>query len=251
MTSTSSDSPKLGPVQAQERIVLLDVLRAVAILGMFYSNWGGTYHPDLRDLDHGVLQETVSFLRGWFIFQHFYPFFALLMGVGMGIQMERALERGRNIVPVYLRRLLFLFLLGWLGSFFLSVHQLEYLAVAGITTFFIGYVFRRHRTLLLVVIGWLFLTLTVPSAVRRYGPEYREFMAEAAERRVQRQEEFRQRNIERFEEREREAVSLSSPFHDGDVIQRRVQRELRNPIPGAFSWCPSCLVRQTCSGMKW
>jgi len=56
----TSDRPQLGPVQSHERIVLLDVLRAVAVLGMFYSNWGGAYHPDLQDLDHGVVQGSQS-----------------------------------------------------------------------------------------------------------------------------------------------------------------------------------------------
>jgi uncharacterized protein len=114
MTSASSDFPQLGPIQSQERIVLLDVVRAFAIFGMVYSHWPGAYHPDAVGLDHGIIQESVIFIRRWFFFGKFHPLFALLMGVGMGIQIGRAKEKGRNIIPVYLRRLFFLYLLGWL-----------------------------------------------------------------------------------------------------------------------------------------
>jgi uncharacterized protein len=231
MTSASSDSQELGPVQARERIFLLDVVRGFAILGMFYSHWGGTYHPDLRDLDHGLLQETVIFIRRWLIVGKFYPLFALLMGVGMGIQIGRAEEVGRNIVPIYLRRLFFLYFLGWFGSFFIGVSQLYALAAAGVVTFFIGYVLRQHRRLLLAVICWFFLSSTIPYVVQWYEREPPETpTAEQVEERRLSEEERRVR----FEELSNAARRVSSPFYDSETFQVFLDRRLSNPIPRPF-----------------
>ena len=85
----TADQPQLGPVQSQERIILLDVLRAVAILGMFYVNFGGGYAaPDpgtyISGGFQGVLSKTILVLtidKSWSLF-------AILMGVGMAVFLQ-------------------------------------------------------------------------------------------------------------------------------------------------------------------
>jgi uncharacterized protein len=100
-----------GPVNEQERLVLLDVLRGFSILAILLVNYdfGQTYFDifPVSGLDR---------LSHWFVYvlakDKFFPFFALLFGVGFGIQLERAKSRNVNIIPTYLRRLFFLFLIG-------------------------------------------------------------------------------------------------------------------------------------------
>ena len=53
----------------------------------------------------------------------FYTLFSMLFGLGFALQIARAAERGRRILPVYMRRLLILLVIGlahglllWFGN---------------------------------------------------------------------------------------------------------------------------------------
>jgi uncharacterized protein len=97
----------LLPVSDGERTVLLDVLRGFALLGIVLVNfWGapGTTIPRIDGFVNSVLLHAVS--------GSFYPLFSFLFGVGFGVQLLRARERGRGVALLYLRRMLVLFLIG-------------------------------------------------------------------------------------------------------------------------------------------
>lgn len=107
----------LTPVQATERINLMDALRGFAILGIFIANLNGFsgYREEaqatgpylLPGLDH-----KMGFLHHMFIEGKFYSIFSLLFGWGIALQFKRANEKGGNATPVVTRRLLFMLLLG-------------------------------------------------------------------------------------------------------------------------------------------
>lgn len=103
----------MKPVAATERIMLLDVLRGLAIFGMFSVNmtadlpWGDTFREQILATPDRVVMILVDLLaRGRFI-----TIFSLLFGLGFYVQLERAQARGEEFAVTYLRRVLGLFMI--------------------------------------------------------------------------------------------------------------------------------------------
>ena len=98
-----------APVRAGERIVALDVLRGMALLGIFIMNMPGFTHslfaPPAADL--GAIDRLVAGLRDALFAGKFNLLFGLLFGIGFTLQLRRLGE------PVlYVRRLAALLAIG-------------------------------------------------------------------------------------------------------------------------------------------
>jgi len=156
MSSETSDQEtalhtvSFGPVQPKERVILLDVLRGFAILGILFVNYdvAGSYTEILFPSELQQFGHRLIFVLGK---SKLWPLFAMLYGVGFAIQLERADARGTNIIPVYLRRQFSLFLIGFLLLSVINVTQLLNLAIHGVPLLFIGYLLRRRRSFWLLV----------------------------------------------------------------------------------------------------
>ncbi len=114
---TQQPLENLTPVVPEERIVVLDVLRGFALLGIMVMNMEGFNMPgsswamDPRPFQ-GALDMTVAFITTTVFAGKANSIFSFLFGLGMAIQLQRAETRGGGLVPVYLRRLLVLGLIG-------------------------------------------------------------------------------------------------------------------------------------------
>jgi len=107
--------PALGPVLGRERIEVIDMLRGLAIFGILLVNMSafsmpedfpaGQVWPSLAD--RAVQELILFFAKGKFV-----ALFSFLFGLGLAVQVMRAEARGARFVPVYLRRLLVLLLIG-------------------------------------------------------------------------------------------------------------------------------------------
>jgi uncharacterized protein len=152
-----------GPVQPEERIALIDVLRGLALFGIIAANMRGfagphlTYFaPDLlwkTRLDFWVQAFVDTFIQGKFI-----TLFAFLFGVGFSLQFSRAEARGSRFGPIYRRRLEALIFLGvlhqvlfWWGDILVSYGLGGFLLMA-----------FRKRTNKTVAI-WLLSLMMVPT----------------------------------------------------------------------------------------
>lgn len=113
-------SNKIIPVQADERIQVIDVLRGFAIFGILLMNMrsfsGQAFSPTSW---HEPLDRYILILIDMFAQAKFYSLFSFLFGWGMAMQMERAQAKGIKFIPFYLRRLVILFIFGGLHSIFL------------------------------------------------------------------------------------------------------------------------------------
>jgi uncharacterized protein len=107
------------PVQPSERLVAIDALRGFAVFGILVVNilffagpipWISSAHWT------GFADRVAMFVVEVFFTAKFYTTFALLFGFGFGLQMIRAERAGRPFVRAYLRRILFLFLIGILHA---------------------------------------------------------------------------------------------------------------------------------------
>jgi len=107
----------LTPVQPEERIVVLDVLRGFALLGILVVNlpgaaaswfaWGAGLEPFPAWWD-----KTAEWIVSTFFAGKFNSIFSFLFGLGFTIQLTRAADRGANVTSVYLRRMGILFAIG-------------------------------------------------------------------------------------------------------------------------------------------
>lgn len=117
-----SDAVAATPVASEERVFALDVIRGVALLGIFIMNMPGFvasfysgkvgFHQWPSRLDDGI-----ELFRNIMLGGKFNSMFSFLFGVGFTIQLVRLLERdGARGYVTYVRRLLALLAFGVLHA---------------------------------------------------------------------------------------------------------------------------------------
>ncbi|MEV5115655.1 DUF418 domain-containing protein [Peribacillus frigoritolerans] len=111
------------PLQESKRIVSIDILRGLAILGIFLVNMP-SFHSPLLYIDgaerwaggwDGILYRFSDIVAQ----ASFYPLFAFLFGFGAIILAVRSEEKGISFPLLYLKRLSFLLILGCIHAFFI------------------------------------------------------------------------------------------------------------------------------------
>jgi uncharacterized protein len=157
-----------GPVKPQERIQLIDILRGFALFGILQVNW-----PDWQ----GSLGRVLDF----FVDDKMRPIYSLLFGIGFGIQLIRAQERGRPFVLRYAWRALLLLVIGsahfafiWHGDIVRDYALMSVMLL----------LFARARASVLIIVAALTLALDVtPNVPGHFGqPLLSRPNAELAER---------------------------------------------------------------------
>ena len=115
-----------APVQAQERMEILDVIRGIALLGILLIHmpaWFGAPALYLNALGinlwTNVWDTTVQSFLGIFVLGKFYTMFAFLFGLGFVIFFERAKARATKPTLLFFKRLLILLVIGLLHGFFI------------------------------------------------------------------------------------------------------------------------------------
>jgi uncharacterized protein len=98
-----------APVEADERLHALDILRGLALIAMVLVH----FHQLMRLESKGW-----QGLIGWGIWigveEKAWGTFALLFGAGFALLLRRLDWRGTSVVPIFVRRLTTLFAVGWL-----------------------------------------------------------------------------------------------------------------------------------------
>lgn len=106
----------------QERIHALDMMRGLAILGIFLVNMISFHSPSLN-IDpltwwDDSLSKAASVFIDIFAQASFYPLFSLLFGYGLVILFERSEKKQLNFYLIAARRLFFLLAIGMIHAFF-------------------------------------------------------------------------------------------------------------------------------------
>src|SRR5690625_3410767 len=163
----------LQPIQENDRIEHIDIIRGIAILGILLVNMAHFSYPDLY---LHLIGPDNFFAKGWnsldtstnkllntFVQMKFITMFSFLFGFGMIIMMERSEEKGLKFVPIYVRRLLVLLLFGIIHAFFIWDGDIltEY-ALLGLVLL----LFRKRKPKTLLVWTIVFYSLfTIPVAL--------------------------------------------------------------------------------------
>ncbi|MGE0480222.1 MAG: DUF418 domain-containing protein [Phycisphaerae bacterium] len=154
----------LAPVGEGERLEVIDALRGFALFGILIANIRYFTTPfQVDQIGYRFWSQPQDIVVDWlliaFVYGKFYTLFSALFGFGMAIQMERAAARGRSFVPVYLRRLLVLLVMGLLHATLLWAGDIlvTYAVMGGVLLLFRN---RRPKTLL-VWAGSLLVFMTL------------------------------------------------------------------------------------------
>lgn len=149
-----------------ERIHSIDIIRGIAVLGIFLVNWPVIAGVDARDIT-GSYEGIDSYIRlfyDMFIQTKFYTIFSFLFGLGFFIFMQRAEAKTDRPKTLFIRRLLILFLFGFLHYVLLwDGDILHSYAIAG---FFLLLFYKRQPhtilvcSLILLSLFQLFVLLT-------------------------------------------------------------------------------------------
>jgi len=160
LPQTIESSPVIGPVLGQERIEVMDILRGLAIFGILIVNMGGFSLPDsmpTHQLWPNLVDRTVEKLILFFAQGKFVSLFSFLFGLGLAVQMMRAEARGARFLPLYLRRLCVLLLIGI--AHFLFLWDGDILHTYALDGFVLLLFRRRSRKTILV---WAGIFLCIP-----------------------------------------------------------------------------------------
>lgn len=111
---------RMGPVRPRERFIILDALRGLALFGICLANFPEfslyTFQsPEVvAAMPTAGMDRVVRFFQYVFMDGKFYSLFSLLFGIGFSIMMSHSMEKGRDGLAVFYRRMGILALIGLL-----------------------------------------------------------------------------------------------------------------------------------------
>ncbi len=152
----------LGPTPVNERIESLDVLRGLALFMILTANMAGFYSP-LYYLDEAArhfgatrADRFVDTLIFTFVQNESVALFSFLFGFGFAMQFLRDSLQGVSFIPLYVRRLLTLVLIGLVLAYLIWTGDI--VALYGVLGFFL-LPFRNVnlRAVLAIALAFYFL----------------------------------------------------------------------------------------------
>lgn len=147
---TASTGGDVGARLPMDRVVVLDILRGVALLGMFMVHFN-YYEATPPGAEPGRMAAFIERFLGLFIDERFYGIFGMLFGVGFAVQLERADSRGECFVARYFRRLAMLAVFGFIAEGVFGYNVLFGYAIWGVPLLLV----RRWPVKALVVLAIL------------------------------------------------------------------------------------------------
>ncbi|WP_449539404.1 DUF418 domain-containing protein [Ferdinandcohnia sp. Marseille-Q9671] len=155
---------QLTPVMGTARIQSIDVIRGLAIFGIFLVNMPSFFSPILY-MNQGTwwtgeLNQWTNSFVDIFAQASFYTLFSFLFGFGMILFKERAVAKGYSFYPLISRRLIVLLLFGCIHAF-LIWHGDILITYAIVGTILL--LFHKAKPITLLI--WSLLLLFVPNLI--------------------------------------------------------------------------------------
>ena len=153
---------KVQPTELHERVVAIDMMRGFSLLGIFIVNMLAfhtpfyyinpyTWYTDPSDKD--TFQWIDIAIQG-----SVYPLFSMLFGYGLMMQFRKSQERGISFIPLGLRRLSILLIIGILHAFL--IWSGDILITYALSGFIVLFLLRLSRMWLVII---AFLLYVIPN----------------------------------------------------------------------------------------
>lgn len=152
----------VSPVALSNRIISLDVLRGVAVLGILIMNIQNFSMVNAAYINPTAYGDLTGINRWVWIVSHvlasekFMSVFSVLFGAGMLLFIDKALLKGRKAGVFHYRRLLWLFVFGMMHAYLLWSGDI--LVAYSMCGAFV-YIFRKKSPVKLVTIASIFFIL--------------------------------------------------------------------------------------------
>ena len=146
-----------SPVSVSERVSELDILRGFALLGVFmgmageyiFFGWATTW-DQVMSMPTAEIDATYTSFVHLFVTQKANTLFAFMFGLSFTLMMHRLEAKRSDFERIYLRRLVFLTLFGFIHMFF--IQPLEILHLYGLLGFVL-FALRKMKTRHLLYLG--------------------------------------------------------------------------------------------------
>ena len=149
--AVSGERPeRVVPTTQSERIPALDILRGLALLGMFLVHFN-YYEATPVGAEPGPVAAFLERFIGLFIEERFYGIFGILFGVGFAVQLERASARGASFVSRYFRRLAMIAVFGFIAEGVFGYNVLIGYAMWGVPLLLVNRLPMKALVMLLVL----------------------------------------------------------------------------------------------------
>lgn len=151
-----------APVAPRQRIATIDILRGFALLGILLVNmqlFNGSFVGMIAGLGDpsAPLDQWARWLVVFLAEGKFYSIFALLFGLGLALQYQRAEAQGTRFGPYWLRRMAVLLLIGLVHAYLIWTGDILIL-YSLLGALLLLWRKARPRTLLI----WALLLLLIP-----------------------------------------------------------------------------------------
>jgi uncharacterized protein len=156
----------LSPVNSKERVISIDVLRGVAVLGILVMNIQNFSMPGAAYMNPTAYGDLTGINKLVWILSHiltsgkFMSIFSMLFGAGILLFTDKAISKGRRSGPVHYRRMMWLLLFGLLHAYLLWHGDI---LVAYSLCGMLAFVFRKKSPKKLAWISLVFFV--VPSLI--------------------------------------------------------------------------------------
>jgi len=154
MSESMNQTAKPAPIKPSARIEVIDILRGFAIFGVLVMNMG-SYTGSYETVDNWSWAADRLVNLQHFLFEaKFYSMLSILFGLGMSIQMLRAEKHGTRFLPLFLRRMFILFLIGLAHATFLWTGDILLIyALCGVLLLF----FRKLPPKIILIVAFVVL----------------------------------------------------------------------------------------------
>lgn len=155
----------VSPVLQSERAVIVDIIRGFALAGVLIANFTSYIEQNLPsyvlDSISSPLDKTLININTVFFEWKFMTTFSILFGYGFGLILTSLEKKNINPTPFFIRRMVWLFVIGVIHTLFWWADVLHLYAVSGVLLL----LFRKAtgRTLLSCSILFMFV---VPPFIR-------------------------------------------------------------------------------------
>ena len=153
-----------APVSERDRIMSLDVLRGVAILGILVMNIYMFAMPFVGYMNPLAYGGTEAINVGTWIFTHilfdqkFLTIFAMLFGAGIVLVSARSEAKGASPAAIFYRRQFWLVVIGAIHGYLIWVGDILFMyALIGM----LAYLFRRRSVKTLLIVAACILPVTL------------------------------------------------------------------------------------------
>jgi uncharacterized protein len=238
-TKNKSMTMSFQPVQQQERIELLDLLRGFALFGILMVNMQLFNNPHtIMFGDFSIWKDPLSLSSNWFIrffFEgKFYILFSLLFGMGFQLYLQKA-DENKSILPLFRKRLMYLLLFGLLHVVFVWFGDiLVWYALFGFVMTWLRK--KSNRSLIKWSIGLLLIPIVLTTAMLGFMQLSMSIPEAAAEMEASFAE-----NVSRMQSLTAEAYALYPTGSFVELIRFRLI-EWMQLLPGLFFFYPNTLA---------